>query len=219
MKKLGLQTVYDRTYPPQTTDFTPIVRAIQAANPEIVFVASYPPDSVGMVRAASEIGLKTRYFGGGMVGLQILSIKQQLGPMLNGILDYDWWLPIDKMQFPGITEFIKSYQARAQSEGVDPLGWYLPPFAYANMQVLQQAIESTQGLDQEQLADWIRGHTFTTVVGDISYGKDGEWAKPRVLEVQFQNITGSGIDQFKTTKTEVVLSPADFKTGEVQAPY
>jgi branched-chain amino acid transport system substrate-binding protein len=218
-KQHGLNIVYDRLYPPQTTDFTPIVQAVQAASPEIVFVASYPPDSVGMVRAAHEIGLKTRYFGGGMVGLQTLAIKQQLGPMLNGILDYDWWLPIDKMQFPGVAEFLKSYQARAPSEGVDPLGWYLPPFAYANMQVLQQAIESTQGLDQEQLADWIRGHTFTTVVGDVSYGKDGEWAKPRVLEVQFQNITGTGIDQFKTVKTPVVLSPPEFKTGEVLAPY
>ena len=218
-KEHGLSIVYDRSYPPQTTDFTPIVRSVQSANPEIVFVASYPPDSVGMVRAAHEVALKTRYFGGGMVGLQILSIKQQLGPMLNGILDYDWWLPIDKMQFPGVTEFLKTYQARAQSEGVDPLGWYLPPFAYANMQVLQQAIESTQGLDQEELADWIRGHTFTTVVGDVSFGKDGEWAKPRVLEVQFQNITGTGIDQFKTTKTEIVLSPPEYKTGEVQAPY
>jgi len=218
-KEHGLNIVYDRNYPPQTTDFTPIVRAVQAANPEIVFVASYPPDSVGMVRAANEIGLKTRYFGGGMVGLQILSIKQQLGPMLNGILDYDWWLPIDKMDFPGIAEFLKTYQARAHSEGVDPLGWYLPPFAYANMQVLQQAIESTQGLDQEQLADWIRGHTFTTVVGDVSYGRDGEWAKPRVLEVQFQNVAGTGIDQFKTTKTEIVVAPPEFRTGEVLAPY
>jgi branched-chain amino acid transport system substrate-binding protein len=217
-KEHGLTVMYDRSYPPQTTEFTPIVQAVQASSPEVVFVASDPPDSVGLVRAAHEVGLKTRYFGGGM-GLQALSIKQQLGPMLNGILDYDWWLPIDSMQFPGATEFLKSYQARAKSEGVDPLGWYLPPFAYANLQVLQQAIESTQGLDQEGLADWIRGHTFTTVVGEVSYGKDGEWAKPRVLEVQFQNIAGSGIDQFKTTKTEIVLSPPEYKTGEVQAPY
>jgi branched-chain amino acid transport system substrate-binding protein len=219
IKKLGLQTVYDRTYPPQTTDFTPIVRAIQAANPEIVFVASYPPDSVGMVRAANEVGLKTRYFGGGMVGLQILSIKQQLGPLLNGILDYDWFLPTEKMQFPGVMDFLKSYQARAASEGVDPLGWYLPPFAYANMQVLQQAIEGTKGVDQDKLADYIRGNTFKTVVGDVSYGQDGEWSKPRVLEVQFQNITGTSIELFKDLKTEVIVSPPEYKTGEVIAPY
>jgi branched-chain amino acid transport system substrate-binding protein len=220
IKKLGLQTVYDRTYPPQTTDFTPIVRAIQAANPEIVFVASYPPDSVGMVRAANEVGLKTRYFGGGMVGLQILSIKQQLGPLLNGILDYDWFLPTEKMQqFPGVMDFLKTYQAKAPGEGVDPLGWYLPPFAYANMQVLQQAIEGTKSVDQDKLADYIRANTFKTVVGDVSYGQDGEWAKPRVLEVQFQNINGNSIELFKDLKTEVIVSPDEYKTGDVVAPY
>ncbi len=218
-KKYGLNIVYDRSYPPQTTDYTPIVRAVQAANPEIVFVASYPPDSVGMVRAANEVGLKTRYFGGGMVGLQILSIKQQLGPLLNGILDYDWFLPTEKMQFPGVMEFLKTYQAKAAAEGVDPLGWYLPPFAYANMQVLQQAIEGTKDLDQDKLADFIHGHTFKTIVGDISYGQDGESSKPRVLEVQFQNITGTGIDQFKDIKTEAIISPPEYKTGAVLAPY
>ena len=219
-KKLGLKIVYDRSYPPQTTDYSPIVRAIQASNPDIVFVASYPPDSVGMVRAANELGLKTRYFGGGMVGLQILSIKQQLGPLLNNILDYDWFLPTEKMQqFPGVADFLKTYQSKAAAEGVDPLGWYLPPFAYAEMQVLQQAIEATKGLDQDKLADYIRGNGFKTVVGDVSFGKDGEWAKPRVLEVQFQNITGTSIDQLKDLKTEVIISPDEYKTGSVIAPY
>ena len=219
-KKLGLKIVYDRTYPPSTTDYSPIVRAIQAGNPDIVFVASYPPDSVGMVRAANEVGLKARYFGGGMVGLQILSIKQQLGPLLNGILDYDWFLPTEKMQqFPGVMEFLKTYQAKATAEGVDPLGWYLPPFAYAEMQVLQQAIEATKGLDQDKLADYIRANGFKTVVGDVSFGQDGEWSKPRVLEVQFQNIVGNSIDLFKDLKTEAVISPPEYKTGEVMAPY
>jgi branched-chain amino acid transport system substrate-binding protein len=218
-KRVGLKVVYDRSYPPSTTDYTPIVRAIQATNPDIVFVASYPPDSVGMVRAASEIGLKTRYFGGGMVGLQVLSIKQQLGPLLNNILDYDWWLPAPNMQFPGITDFLKTYQSKAAAEGVDPLGWYLPPFAYSNMQVLQQAIEATKSLDQDKLADYIRTNNFKTVVGDISYGADGEWSKPRVLEVQFQNIKGNDIEQFKDIKTEVILSPPEYKTGELVAPF
>jgi len=219
-KKLGLKIVYDRSYPPQTTDYSPIIRAIQAVNPDIVFVASYPPDSVGMVRAANELGLKTRYFGGGMVGLQILSIKQQLRPQLNNILDYDWFLPTEKMlEFPGIKEFLKAYQAKAPAEGVDPLGWYLPPFAYAEMQVLQQAIEATKGLDQDKLADYIRSNSFKTVVGDVSFGKDGEWAKPRVLEVQFKNITGTDPEQFKDIKTEVVISPNEYKTGDVIAPY
>ena len=41
-KAVGLRVVYDKTYPPTTTDFSPIVRAIQATNPDIVSVCSYP---------------------------------------------------------------------------------------------------------------------------------------------------------------------------------
>src|SRR5215831_328027 len=55
-KAVGLKVVYDKTYPPSTTDFAPIVRAIAATNPDVVVICSYPPDSVGMVKAVNEIG-------------------------------------------------------------------------------------------------------------------------------------------------------------------
>ncbi len=42
--KAKLKIVYDKTYPPPTTDFAPIVRAIAATNPDIVVVCSYPPE-------------------------------------------------------------------------------------------------------------------------------------------------------------------------------
>jgi len=218
-KSLGLDIVYDKTYPPSTADYSPIIHAIQATHPDIVFVASYPPDSVGMLRAATEIGLKTRYFGGGMVGLQYTSVKQQFGPKLNGILDYDWWIPAATMQFPGIMDFLKKYQAKAPSERIDPLGWYLPPFAYAELQVLGDAVEGTKSLDQAKLADYIRSHPFKTIVGEVSFGKDGEWSKPRVLEVQWQNIKSNSLDQFKDTRTEAIVEPAEYRTGTVIAPY
>ena len=74
-KRAGYTIVYDQSYPPTTADYSPIVRAIQAASPDLVFVGSYPPDTVGMVRAANEVGLKAKLFGGGMVGLQATAIK------------------------------------------------------------------------------------------------------------------------------------------------
>jgi branched-chain amino acid transport system substrate-binding protein len=218
-KEYGFQIVYDKTYPPGTPDFSPIVRAIQATNPEMVYVASYPPGSVGMLRAVTEIGLKTRFFGGGMVGLQFTPIKEQFGSKLNGVIDYDFWIPAETMQFPGILDFLKEYQTKAASQGVDPLGWYLAPFAYAYLQVLGDAIEGTKSLDHEKVAEFIHTHPFKTIVGDISFGKDGEWSQSRVLEVQWQNITGSGLDSFKDTKTEVILEPAEFRTGKVIEPY
>jgi branched-chain amino acid transport system substrate-binding protein len=218
-KQAGLKIVYDKTYPPTTTDYTPIVRAIQATNPDIVLVCSYPPDTVGMIRAAHEVGLKTKLFGGGMVGLQSTAIKVQLGPLLNGIVDYDYWLPWSRLSSDESKEFLKKYQAQAPSAGVDPLGYYLPPFAYGYLQVLQQAVEGIKGTDQDKLADYLRTHTFKTVVGDVKFGPNGEWSEPRVNEVQFQNIKANDIEQFKDPKTEVILWPPELKTGDLMYPY
>src|SRR6266481_4199571 len=218
-KKTGLKVVYDKTYPPNTVDFSPIVRAIQATNPDLVFVASYPPDSAGMVRAANEVGLKTRMFGGGLVGPQFAALKTQLGPLLNGVVNYEFYAPDLGGKFPFLDQFLARYQARAAKEGVDPLGFYLPPYAYAMMQVLEQAIKATGGLDQAKLAEHIHKSTFDTYVGKVGFAKNGEWAAPRVMMTQYHGITGNDVEQFKKPGRLTVLSPKEYKTGDLKAPY
>jgi branched-chain amino acid transport system substrate-binding protein len=218
-KAAKLNIVYDKNYPPATTDFAPIVRAIQATNPDILVICSYPPDSVGMVRAINEIGFKPKLVGGAMVGPQNTSIKAQLGPLLNGFVAYDFWLPVPKMDFPGVADLMKKYQARAAAEGVDPLGYYMAPQAYAQMQVLEQAVKATKSLDDQKLADYIRGTTFTTVLGDVKFGKGGEWAESRVLFVQFRNIKNNDPMQFKGVDTQVVVTPSEYASGALVYPY
>jgi branched-chain amino acid transport system substrate-binding protein len=218
-QKAGLKVVYDKTYPPSTNDFAPIVRAIAAGNPDIVVVCSYPPDSVGMVRAVNEIGFKPKAIGGAMVGLQATAIKTQLGPLLNGWTNYDFWLPVPKMEFPGVADLIKKYQAKAAAEGVDPLGYYMAPWGYAQLEVLQQAVEGTKSLDDAKLGDYLRANTFKTVVGDVKFGAKGEWAQSRVLQVQFQNVKGNDVAQFKDMATQIVVSPAGYESGKAIYPY
>ena len=218
-KKHGLKVVYNRRYPPATTDFGPIVRSIQATNPDFVVICSYPLDSVGMVKAINEIGFKPKMLGGAMVGLQATVFKTQLGPLLNGIVNYETWIPAPTMQFPGSMELLKKYQARAGSEGTDPLGYYMPVWAYAYLQVLGLAIEGTKSLKDDVLADYIRKTTFKTTVGDVKFGAKGEWAQDRMLLVQFQNIKGNSIDEWRDLKTEVVLYPPQYKSGNLIYPY
>src|SRR5437667_1784302 len=219
VKKFGLKLVYDKTYPPSTVDYTPIARAIKAANPDIVFVASYPPDSVGMIRAAHEVGLQPKIFGGGMVGLQFTTVMPSLGPMLNGIVNYDFWAPERTMMFPGIEEFFAEYQKRAKEAGVEPLGYYLPPYAYSAAQILGLAIEGSKSLDQQKVGDYIRATEFSTIVGKVKFGPNGEWAKSRVLMVQYQNIERRDVEQVKGPGRKVVLYPEEFKSGNLIYPY
>jgi branched-chain amino acid transport system substrate-binding protein len=216
---MGFQIVYDKTYPPPTTDFTPIVRAIQATNPDVVFVASYPPDSAGMVKAANEVGLKCKMFGGGMVGLQYATFQKNLGPMLDNIINYDFWVPAPTLNFKGVNEFLKKYQEAAKGKGVDPLGHYLPPYAYAYLEVLGQSVEGTKSLDQGKIAKYMHEHTFDTVVGKVKFGANGEWATSRVLQVQFRNIKPNDLEQFEKAGSRVVLYPKDYKSGDIAYPY
>jgi branched-chain amino acid transport system substrate-binding protein len=217
-KKYGLKIVYDGKYPPSTVDYSPIIRAIQATKPDIVFVGSYPLDTVGMVRAAREGNLKTMMFGGGMVGLQYASIKTQLAESLERVLNYELYIPGPTTQFPGVDEFLKKYQARAREKGVDPLGYYQPPFSYAAMQVIEQAVTATGSLNDDVLSDYMHKNVFKTIVGEIKFDELGEWAKPRVLAVQFRNIKGNGLEQFEKPGTQIILYPPEYKTGDIETP-
>src|SRR3954470_23585821 len=214
----GLKVVYDRGFPPNTVDHTAIVRAIQASEPEIVFVASYATGSVGMVRVVNELGYKPRMFGGAMIGLQVTPIKAQLGPLLNGIVVNENYVPERTMNFPGVDDVLKRYQQRAPAAGTDPLGFW-SPFSYAEMQILQQAVSAVGSIDQGKLADYLHKTPFKTVIGDVKFGPLGEWEKSRILYVQYQHIQGNDINQFRQPGKAVILYPPELKSGELVYPF
>ena len=218
-KKAGIQSVYDQNYPPTTTDFSSLIRGIRAAKPDMVFVMSYPNDSVAIVRAVNEIGVGSgvKMFGGGMVGLQFTPIMSSLGSLLNGITNYNSYVP--GMKYPGIEEFLKRYAAKAAEAKVDPLGFYLPPFNYAIGQILEQAITATKGVNDKALAAWLHANEVKTIVGPIRWGKDGEWANPRVVQAQFRGIVDKDTEQFRQAGKQVVISPDAYKTGNVITPF
>jgi branched-chain amino acid transport system substrate-binding protein len=218
-QKAGIKAVYDQNYPPSTTDFSSLIRAIRAAKPEMVFVMSYPNDSVAIVRAVNEIGVgsQVQIFGGGMVGLQFTPNMVNLGSSLNGILNYNSYVP--GMKYPGIEDFLARYAKRAAEAKVDPLGFYLPPFNYAIGQIYEQAIAATRTLDHKKLAAWLHANEVKTIVGSIRWDKNGEWANPRVVQAQFRGVVDSNLDQWRSPGKQVVIYPEEYKTGDVMAPF
>ena len=216
-KKLGLDIVYDKAYPPSTTDYTPVIRAIEATHPDILYNAGYNPDTVGMIQAAHETGLKVQVFGGTMVGLASTSGRMQLAKLTNGILYSDAFS--QGFKFPGLQDVLKRYQERAVKEGTDPIGYSYVPFAYGAMQILGEAATKVGSLDNEKIAQYIHTHEFETVAGPISFTADGEWTQNRMVVVQFQNIEKGSVDEFKDPKKVVTLWPPQYKDGNLVAPY
>ena len=218
-KSLDLKTVYEQNYPPSTVDFSSMIRAIRAAKPDLVFVMSYPNDSVAIIRAVNEIGVgpSVKLFGGGMVGLQFTPIMQSLGSLLNGVVNYNSYVP--GIKYPGVEEFLARYSKKAVAAKVDPLGFYLPPFNYAIGQILEQAINATKSLNQKVLAAWLHKNEVKTIVGPIRWDANGEWVNPRVLMAQFRDVADKDLDQFRKPGKQVVLYPDAMKTGTVAAPF
>lgn len=219
--KLGMKIVFDQAYPPSTVEFSGILRALKAAKPDIVYVASYPPDSAGILRGVNEIGIgdNVKLFGGGMVGLQFGTVMENLGSLLNGVVNYNTWLPEPAMYHEGTKAFFETYTKRAVEAKVDPLGYYLAPYGYANGQMIEQAIKAVGSLDQKALAKYLRENTHKTIVGSITFSADGEWKESGVVQAQFRGIKDKNIEQFRSPGKQVILFPAKLKSGDLITPF
>jgi branched-chain amino acid transport system substrate-binding protein len=219
--KRNMPIVFDQAYPPNTVEFSSIIRALKAAKPDIVYVASYPPDSAGILRAVNEIGIgdNVKIFGGGMVGLQFGAVMENLGSLLNGVVNYNSWLPEKSMYYDGTKEFFETYSKRAVEAKVDPLGYYLAPFGYASGQLVEQAIKAVGSLDQKALAKYLRENTHKTIVGPITFAADGEWKETGTLQAQFRGVVDKNIQQFRTSGKQVILFPEKLKSGDLITPF
>ncbi len=217
--KHGFRVVHEATYPLSTRDFRPVMDAVAQSRCELLFLCSYLADSVGLVKAVHAHPFKPAMVGASMIGPQNADVKAELGPLLNGFVNYEYWQPVPTLQFPGVAAFLSTYQARAAAAGVDALGHYMAPLAYAQLQVVAQAVEATGSLVDSRLADHARATTFDTVMGRVAFGRNGEWTQPRVLQVQFQGIEGHGLEQFRHGARQVVVAPANVASGKLRYPY
>jgi branched-chain amino acid transport system substrate-binding protein len=219
--KRNMPIVFDQAYPPNTVEFSGIIRALKAAKPDIVYVASYPPDSAGILRAINEIGIgdNVKLFGGGMVGLQFGPVMENLGSLINGVVNFNTWLPEPSMYYDGTKAFFETYSKRAIEAKVDPLGYYLAPFGYAEGQLIEAAVKSVGSLDQKAIAKYLHENEVKTIVGPIAFAADGERKVTATLQAQFQGIVDKNMDQFKKPGKQVILFPPNLKSGELVTPF
>src|SRR5258707_524301 len=220
-KKRNMTVVFDQAYPPNTVEFSGIIRALKAAKPDIVYVASYPPDSAGILRAVNEIGIgdDVKIFGGGMVGLQFASVMGNLGSLLNGVVNYNSWLPEPSMHYEGTKAFFDTYTKRAIEAKVDPLGYYLAPFGYAQGQLIEAAVKATGSLDQKAIAKYLHENEVQTIVGPIAFSADGERRETAVLQAQFRGVVDKNVEQFRSQGKQGILFPDKFKSGDLISPF
>ena len=88
------------------------------------------------------------------------------------------------------------------------------------MSAILSAFGSRPGrLFRDKPVSHLRSRAFSTIVGEITFGKDGEWTKSRMVFTQFQHVTGNTLEQFRDTTHEVVVWPKEYKSGDMIYPY
>ena len=218
-KAAGLEIVYDKSYPPNTADFTPVIRAIQATNPDVVFVGSYPPDSAGMVRAANELEPRDqavrRRHGRAAVRDACRPASGRCSTAssttTSGCPSRRSTSPASRSSWPSTRS---APRARASTRSATTCRRSPTPTCRCWARRSRRWARSTR----QALAGHIRDHEFETVVGPVKFGPNGEWATSRVLMVQFQNIENGELEQFKHAGKRVVLLPEAMEVGRAHVP-
>ena len=130
-KEAGFEIVYDKSYPLGTQDYTPVIKAAKAANPDAFVAWSYPPDTFGLADAAKIEGLNVKAYYSA-VGTAFQGFAQKNGAAAENVIGAG-----GVVDSPEIRAFYKKHK---EVTGVDGDYWG-SPFYYSMLQSLTQAIE------------------------------------------------------------------------------
>jgi branched-chain amino acid transport system substrate-binding protein len=192
-KEAGFEIVYDKSYPLGTQDYTPVIKAAKAANPDSFVAWSYPPDTFGLADAAKieDLNVKAYYSA---VGTAFQGFSQKNGAAAENILGAG-----GIVDTPEIRDFYKRHKEVTK---VDADYWG-SPFYYATLQALTQCIEAVGSMDRMAIADYLRKNRFKTVVGEISVPSqiiDKNYTVGQWQDGFFHAVAGNGFTDFAQVK-------------------
>jgi branched-chain amino acid transport system substrate-binding protein len=167
LEKAGVQTVYSETYAPDTRNFDTITNAMKAAKPDLVVHGASFEDGVGMVRSMLRAGFRPDW----LYQTTAPSLGQQyadaIGPAnTQGVAFAISHTP--EANTPGNAEFVGKY---TEMFGEPPPEDAADAFAAGQM--IAAAVKGVGRIDQTALADWLRDHSVSTILGELSWDDDG----------------------------------------------
>ncbi len=159
-KKHGLEIVYDKSYPLGTQDLAPVMKGAKAANPDAFVAWSYPPDTFALAELAKIEGLNVKAYYSA-VATCFPAFAGKFGKSADAVLGAGGINP----EAPEMKGY---YEDHKRITGVDADYW-AGPVTYASLQVLEQAIEGTGGVDKAAVTDYVKKHSFKTVLGEWKF--------------------------------------------------
>jgi branched-chain amino acid transport system substrate-binding protein len=184
-KAAGLEVVYKEAYPSGTKDFSAMLTAMKARNPDVLLAAGYTGDMTVIARQKAEVGLNLKMFGVSL-GPTLPGFVETLGSKAEGILE-----PIQWASNMGWKDEIFGWTPSQYAElfkkeyGREPD--YHPPQSTAALQVYQRAIEKVGSLDPKAIRDAIAQTNIMTAYGPVRFNDKGQNIAKGMAVVQVQN--------------------------------
>jgi branched-chain amino acid transport system substrate-binding protein len=168
LKDGGLTETMRETYPADNKDFSSLAAKVADKDPDLIIGGTQFEDSVGQIKAYQQAGYQPRgaFFTSGPSLPK--EFNEALGSATEGIFSAISWFESSTTETN--PEFVKAYHAKYGDEPIaeDSAN------AYTVGQVLQQAVENTQSLDNAKLIDDMHKSTYKTVVGPLSFDDKGQ---------------------------------------------
>lgn len=196
-KKHGLEIVYDKSYPLGTQDLSPVMKGAKAENPDAFVAWSYPPDTFALAELAKIEGLNVKAYYSA-VATCFPGFVGKYGKSAEGVLGAGG-INVDAPEMKGY------FEEHKKLTGVDADYW-AGPVTYASLQVLEQAIEGTGGVDKAAVTDYIKKNSFKTVLGNWTFKNQvieqfwtvGQWQGGKFVGVESTGKAGAKPVQLKT---------------------
>ena len=209
-KEIGLRVVLEEYFQVTNPDFTVAITKIKAANPDIVYVAAYPPSAVPFYRQAILHGVNPREFhfihhGAGFR-------EGSGGRNANLVVGENYWMP-GVRGGPNVGEF----DELLWKTGIKVEAFPWAAIYFFALEALRAALERAGTLDHELVLTALRNTDIQTIAGRLRFYKKGQNRNPNAAwqgtlnpfptQIQGEELTGLDFGQY------VTLWPPSFATG------
>jgi branched-chain amino acid transport system substrate-binding protein len=158
----GISLVEDKSYPLGVKDLSPVLRGIQAKNPDAFIGLTYPPDTILASRQSKEIGFNPKFFYAS-VGTAFQLYRNVMGAGAEGVLGMGSW---NGKTSAGAKAYFDAHVKKfgAQKE---PDRW-ASGHTWAALEILTQAVGRV-GLDRKAIRDFVAANTHDTIIGKVRF--------------------------------------------------
>jgi branched-chain amino acid transport system substrate-binding protein len=171
LEAAGVQTVYQKVYPAETTDWTPLALGVVQSHADVVVLGCQLPDAVAFIQTFQQQKYSPRSLvetTGPDQGSQF-SDKVGMANTEGVMVPAGWWPDVKTSANDHFVKaFLAKYGGDAASISADAAE------AFSVGQVVEQAVNKIQSIDNAKLIQALHSNTFQTIQGPMAFDSTGQ---------------------------------------------